>query len=82
MSRPNPLSGSVNILGGRVSRVVLFVILATLVGTILTVNVTTALVLVPRRAALRRRVERLRGPRREPQVAEARDARRVGRPRA
>jgi membrane associated rhomboid family serine protease len=48
MSRPNPLSGSVNILGGRVSRVVLLVILATLVGTILTVNVTTALVLVPR----------------------------------
>ena len=41
-----------------------------------------ALVLVPRRATLRRRVERLRGPRREPQVAEARDARRVGRPRA
>jgi membrane associated rhomboid family serine protease len=47
MSRPNILAGSVSILGGRISRVVLFVIVATLVGTILTVNLTAALVLVP-----------------------------------
>jgi membrane associated rhomboid family serine protease len=47
MARPNILSGSVSILGGRISRVVLLVIVATVVGTIFTVNVTTALVLVP-----------------------------------
>ena len=43
----NPLAGSVSIMGSRVSRVVLYVIVATLTGTILTANVTTALVLVP-----------------------------------
>jgi membrane associated rhomboid family serine protease len=47
MAPPNPLGGSVTIMGGRVPRVVLFVIVATLVGTIVTVNATTALVLVP-----------------------------------
>jgi len=49
MSRPSILAGSVNILGGRVSRVVLFVIVASLVATILTTNVSTMLVLVPER---------------------------------
>jgi membrane associated rhomboid family serine protease len=47
MALPNLLTGSVDILGHRVSRVVLYVILATLAGTILTTNVTMALVLVP-----------------------------------
>jgi membrane associated rhomboid family serine protease len=47
MSLTNLLAGSVNIMGGRVARVVLYVIVATLAGTVLTANVTTALVLVP-----------------------------------
>jgi membrane associated rhomboid family serine protease len=47
MSLSNLLAGSVTILGSRISRVVLYVIAATLAGTILTTNVTTSLVLEP-----------------------------------
>jgi membrane associated rhomboid family serine protease len=47
MPTPKPLDGSFSIMGGRVPRVVLFLIVATLAGTIFTVNVTTVLVLVP-----------------------------------